>query len=163
MGAGYHGGFGKTFGSSHYAYGDATFMGDREDFLKNIKNRKDVDINGQFDLIAHGSLSHVEIEHNGATVKINSRVAARLIKQLPGYHGQDIRLLSCNTGAKNASFAQDLANKLNVKVHAPTTYLWAGADGNHFVTGGKLVNGELVPDYSKPGHFKTYYPQRRKK
>jgi len=86
MGAGKHGGFGKTKGSSGYV-------------LKNIRKRKDIDPDGKFDLIAHGTSTYVQFEHNGKTININSRTVAKLIKQMPGYKkGQPIRLLSCNTG-----------------------------------------------------------------
>lgn len=110
--------------------GDASFMGERELFLKNVRNRKDVDPNGNFDLIAHGTSRTVEIEHNGSKIQVNSRTAAKLIKKLPGYKkGQSIRLLSCNTGSKTKGFAQDLANKLNVTVYAPNDILWAYSSG----------------------------------
>lgn len=163
MGTGFHGGFGNTYGGSHYAYGDASFMGDKDQFLKNIKNRSDVDVNGYFDLIAHGTAATLEVDHNGNKIYINSRTTAKLIKQMPGYKGQNIRLLSCNTGAVTSGFAQNLANKLNVNVSAPTSLLWADKSGKHFVADGKYVNGILVPDMSKPGYFKTYKPQRRSK
>ena len=115
------------------AAGDASFMGGNEAFLRNIRNRRDVDPGGVFDLIAHGTSSGVQVEHLGSTLTINSRVAASRISRLPGYHGQDIRLLSCSTGARSDGFAQNLANKLGVSVWAPSDLLWARPDGTHFV------------------------------
>ena len=40
MGAGKHGGFGRTKGYSGFVSGDASFMGASEQFLKNIRKRK---------------------------------------------------------------------------------------------------------------------------
>ena len=123
MGAGKYGGFGNTKGKTGYVSGDGSLMGSSEQFLMNIRKRKDVDPNGKFDLIAHGTADSIEIEHNGNKIKISSRTTAKLIRQMPGYKiGQPIRLLSCNTGLSSASFAQNLANKLNVSVWAPNKY-----------------------------------------
>jgi hypothetical protein len=61
MGAGKHGGFGRTKGNSGFVSGDASFMGASEQFLKNIRKRKDVDPGGKFDLIAHGTSNYVQI------------------------------------------------------------------------------------------------------
>lgn len=159
MGSGRYGGFGNTKGS--FVPGDASFMGDSEVFLQYIKRRKDVDPGGKFDLIAHGTTNSMEIQHGSKKVRINSRTAAKLIKQMPDYHkGQPIRLLSCNTGASSASFAQNLANKLNVSVWAPSNYLWVNPNGTHFIAG-KNENG--FPDYSNKGKFIEYKPGGNKK
>lgn len=115
------------------AAGDASFMGGNEAFLRNIRNRSDVDPGGVFDLIAHGTSDGVQVEHLGSTLTINSRVAASRVRRLPGFHGQDIRLLSCSTGARSDGFAQNLANKLGVSVWAPSDLLWAYPNGTHFV------------------------------
>ena len=91
------------------------------------------------------------------------RIAAKLFKQDKQYKGQAIRLLSCSTGKLDNGFAQNLANKLNVPVQAPTDILWATPKGKYYVTAGKTINGRLVEDRSVPGTFRTFYPQRRKK
>lgn len=156
MGAGKHGGFGKTKGSSEYIAGDASFMGASELFLKNIRKRKDIDPDGKFDLIAHGTPTYVQFEHNGKTIRINSRTTAKLILQMSGYKkGKPIRLLACNTGISSSSFAQNLANKLNVSVWAPNKYLWADDKGSHFVAG-KSKDGK--PNRNDLGEFIEYKP-----
>lgn len=144
--------------------GDASFMSSNDDFLKYIRRRKDVDPNGKFDLIAHGTSSRVELEHNGKKILVNSRTIAKLLKNMPGYKkGQDIRLLSCNTGVLNHGFAQDLANKLNVTVWAPSNYLWAYPDGTHIIAGKVSINGVEMPDHSKQGKFIKFTPGGNKK
>ena len=159
MGSGRGGLYSGTYGS-RAAVGSAIFTKADDDFGKYIGRRRDIDSNGFYDLVAHGEPGHILVEHNGVQVSVDHRVAARLLKNDSNYHGGSIRLLSCNTGKVSSGFAQNLANKLNRPVKAPTDYLWATQDGKYFVAGGKKVNGVLMPDRSKPGKFKTYYPQK---
>lgn len=140
--------------------GDASLMNEREDFYRNIRNRKDVDPDGVYDLIAHGSSTHIQIDHNGRGYDIDWRSAKRLIERMPGYKkGQPIRLLSCNTGSGSLSFAQNLANKMNVVIYAPNNYLWAWPWGEHVVCG--RTNGKA--DYTKPGEFIKFVPGGNRK
>ncbi len=154
MGGGYHGGFGSTAGG--YVAGDAYLMGKTETFRKYISNRKDVDPGGKFDIIAHGTATEMEIEHNGEKMMINARTAARMIRKMPGYkEGRPIRILACNAGARGKGFAQNLANKLGVTVYAPNNYLWANSNGNHFIA---AKNSKGGPDKSKMGKFVKFTP-----
>ena len=135
--------------------GDATFMDANDSFAKYISRREDVDVRGYYDVIAHGQTDGILITHNGQHMLVNHRTAARLIQQADGYKGQDIRLLSCNTGAANDGFAQNLANRLNVKVYAPTNYLWATPSGEYFVAG---MNKFALPNRKNIGKFKLFMP-----
>ena len=141
--------------SGKYSIGDATFMDANDAFVKNISHRTDVDVNGYFDVIAHGAPNGIQITHNGQHMIVDHRTAARLIQNSEGYNGQAIRLLSCNTGSLDNGFAQNLANKLNVKVYAPTNYLWATPNGNYFVAG---MNNSRLPDMNDVGTFKLFSP-----
>ena len=164
MGGGYHGGFGATLGSAFA--GDASFMGSSERFLKNIRNRKDVDPGGKFDIIAHGTAHTIEIEHDGQKIQVNSRTAANMIKRLPGYNGQSIRLLSCSTGSDGAGFAQNLANKLGVTVYAPSDKLWAYGNGRHVIAPASSTRdrfGNPQPDLNRTGRFVRYTPGGNKR
>lgn len=145
------------------APGSADYMKPTDPFSSYIKKRKDVDSNGFYDVVAHGTANRIVVEHNGTSIEVDHRTAARLFKANKDYNQGAIRLLSCNTGKVPSGFAQNLANKLNRPVKAPSDYLWARPDGTYFVAGGKTINGKLVPDYSKPGKFITYNPKRRKK
>ena len=150
--------------NSQVAAGDISYMRKNEQFNKNISKRMDVDPNGVFDVIAHGNHNKIEINVNGKVYMVSWRVLASSIRKNPEIKGKSIRLLSCSTGSSDRSFAQNLANKLNVKVIAPTKYLWAKPDGTYFVAGGKPNSfGNLVPTESDKGEFKVFYPRRRKK
>jgi len=176
MGGGYGKGldFGHTWGSgrlpidevgSHElrgsvqrpAAGDSSLMSNKDLFALYISRRKDVDPNGCFDLIAHGSGNSIEIQHRGSTIRVGSRITAKMIGRLTGYHGQDIRLLSCNTGSLPKGFAQNLANKLGVTVWAPTDVLWAWPNGTYTVAA-RSAKDFNMPDLNHRGKFVPYYP-----
>ena len=142
--------------SGKYSVGDATFMDADDAFVSNISRRTDVDTNGYFDVIAHGTPNGIQITHNGQHMTVDHRTASRLIQNSDGYNGQTIRLLSCNTGALDNGFAQNLANKLNVEVYAPTNYLWSTPDGNYFVAG---MNNLRLPDMNNRETFKLFSPR----
>ena len=119
-------------------------------FVSNISRRTDVDTNGYLDVIAHGTPNGIQITHNGQHMTVDHRTASRLIQKSDGYNGQTIRLWSCNTGALDNGFAQNLANKLNVEVYAPTNYLWSTPNGNYFVAG--MNNRETFKLFSPRGN-----------
>lgn len=100
----------------------------------------------------------IEVTHNESKLLIDHRIAAKLIKKNGGYHGQEVRLLSCSTGKLDSGFAQNLANKLGVPVTAPTSILWARPSGTHYVADD---DGTGRADRHRMGTFRTFYPQRR--
>lgn len=143
--------------------GSLYYMRPNDKFRVFIQNRPDKDVNGFIDIIAHGSPNMIEVQSGGRSITINHRNAAHLFKRNPEMKGKAIRLLSCNTGSDAKGFAQNLANKLNAVVVAPTKYVWAHPNGSYFVAGGKMVNGMLVPNMNDRGKFKKYYPGGKKK
>ncbi len=118
------------------APGPVNLMGNGDQFFKNAAKRTDIDPNGSFDVIAHGSAQNIEVLTARGPVTVDQRVAGRLIENSPGYTaGQPVRLLSCDTGACDAGFAQNLANKMGVPVQAPTELVWAYGNGSMVVAG----------------------------
>lgn len=65
--------------------------------------------------------------------------------------------MSCDTGACDAGFAQNLANKMGVAVKAPTNLVWASGDGKMVVAPRSSLNQNL-PDLSNLGTFKAFTP-----
>lgn len=160
MGAGVHGGFGNTKGykNTMLASGNAIFQSGDRTYFNYISKRKDIDANGIYDVVVHGASNFIVIQHNGKDINVNSRNVAKIIKKRTDYkRGQPIRLLSCDTGKGENSFAQNLANKLGVTVYAPTEMLWARPNGTHFIAAA-MKNNLKVPDFSKKGHFKKFKP-----
>lgn len=162
MGSGRSGLYKGTYGS-RLAAGSAKLMNPTDDFNEYIAKRKDIDSNGYYDVIAHGTPLSIEIYHNGENIEINHRTLSKILKQNKEYKGGAIRLLSCNTGELTAGFAQNLANKLNVPVKAPSKILWADENGKYFVAGSKVINGSSTANLKDKGKFITFYPNRRKK
>jgi hypothetical protein len=144
--------------SPQMAPGPARFMAPADRFYAFASRRSDVDPDGWFDVVAHGTSQQVEVMTSKGPALVDHRVAARLIQQEPGYQGQPIRLLSCETGACDAGFAQHLANRLGVPVQAPTELLWAYDNGTMLVARGIMRDGALLPDLSHPGTFRTFFP-----
>ena len=154
MGTGYHGGFGNTLGSRKIDVVSASsaFVGKGEgESLKNatkwIKEEP-----GFTDVAIHGTAEKVKIMHNGNWVLLDQRRLATVLKKDFGYKSGAIRLLSCGTGKLDEGFAQNLANKMGVKVKAPTDTLWIYSNG-------KMVIGPTM--YKNTGKWKTFYPKKK--
>ncbi|MDD1149603.1 hemagglutinin repeat-containing protein, partial [Pseudomonas sp. TNT2022 ID357] len=137
--------------------GQINFMGDAEQFFKYASKRSDIDADGFFDVVAHGSKKKIEIVTPNGIVMADQRVVSKLIESNPGYSGQPIRLLSCDTGACDTGFAQNLANKMGVAVKAPTNLVWAYDDGRLVVAPRSPLN-ENLPDLLNQGTFKIFTP-----
>lgn len=160
MGSGYSGLYTGTKGYNSVP-GSIDYMNKNDNFSKFIKNRKDIDSNEFYDIIAHGSPISIQVNHNGKDITINHRIAAKLLKANKKYNGQGIRLLSCSTGKIENGFAQNLANKLKVPVMAPTDILWAKPNGSYYVASGITINGIMTVNKTKKrGRFKTFYPKK---
>jgi len=140
------------------AAGSLNLMESGDAFLVNASRRAGVDADGFLDVVMHGNSNMVEI----GVHLVNHRVAARVIQNSPQFTGQNIRLLSCNTGACPTGFAQNLSNKLGVNVMAPDNYIWAFPDGSISVMGGRTIGTgaaqRLIPVPSQPGAMNLFTP-----
>ena len=160
MGSGRSNLYFNTYGAKSIP-GSIDFMDNDDLFSKYIAKRKDIDQNGFFDIIAHGTSESIQITHNGKHINVNHRVIAKLLKTNKKYKKQGIRLLSCSTGQIDSGFAQNLANKLKVPVIAPTDILWATPSGKYYVASGTYVNGTFIQfGPKKKKGFKTFYPNK---
>nr|DAU56388.1 MAG TPA: minor capsid protein [Caudoviricetes sp.] len=96
---------------------------------------------GLYDVLIHGAPTFVEYEKKYV---LDTETLYYIISGRKDYNGEDIRLLSCSTGKKDANgncVAQELADLLNVKVYAPTDVLNIEPTGNLSV--GKRKNGNF--------------------
>ncbi|EFW6956800.1 RHS repeat protein [Shigella boydii] len=94
--------------------------------------------------------------------KIDVKTLANEVRNHPKFkHGMSVRLLSCNTGKGNNSYAQQLADELGVRVYAPDQYDWYYSNGKVEPWGGFYdANNQLQMDTNQPGHEFTF--KRRK-
>ena len=155
MGAGYHGGFGDTKGRRERAApGTVALVKPRpgDNFGKFALRAKPKE--GYTDVIIHGNpeTDKVAVFHNGEWKDLDQRRLATYVKHDMGYKSGPIRLISCSTGAQN--FAQDFANKMGVKVIAPSDTVWAHPSG-------KLTIGPK--SYIDIGHWNEFKPRKRGK
>lgn len=137
-----------------YSVGDATFMDSDDSFFRYIQKRADVDANGYYDIIAHGTPNGIQITHNGQHMIVDHRTAARLFKMQMDIMIKELDYYLAYR-CSGDGFAQNLANQLNVEVYAPTNYLWATQDGNYFVAG---MTNQKGPNMSELGIFKLFIP-----
>jgi len=141
MGAGFKNNHINTNGYCNYSSSDIVYRSEDVRFFDFANKRKNKDYDGYIDILAHGGVNLIQIMVNGNKKKLSPRDFSRLVKHNKKYNNQPIRLLSCNTGYGEKSFAQNLANKLNVKVLAPTKYCFAFENGTIKVFG-SLDNGK---------------------
>lgn len=152
MGAGYHGGFGKTKGSIRKLNAisvSSVFVGKGEGENLKTASKWIKEEKGFTDVIVHGAPDSVAIMIKGEWKNFNQRQLAKMLKKDSGYSKGAIRLVSCSTGQNESGFAQNLANKMGVPVKAPTDTLW-------ILPNGKMVVGKSP--FSNTGAWKIYYP-----
>jgi len=87
-------------------------------------------IPGYEDIVIHGDKTGFEFRDNDGNVSpVNVHELARMLRESPDYHGGAIRLVACESGAKGATAAQNLADDLQVDVLAPSDVVWIAEDG----------------------------------
>ncbi len=124
---------------------DSGILGERASFLKRD--------NGFYDIIMHGSSQTVDFFDE----KIDPHTLAQIIKGRSDYHGEPVRLLSCNTGKQKDNsecFAQRLSDELKIPVKAPNDYLWVYPPKNGI---SEITIGTTAID--NDGEFLIYYPR----
>ena len=97
----------------------------------------------KFDVALHGSPTAVAFSSTQANM--SPRLLASVIRHNEGYHGQEIRLISCNTGVSENGgmcFAEELANALNVSVYAPNGLIYISKNGK--ISIGRFDDGTFI-------------------
>jgi hypothetical protein len=122
-------------------------LGNDDATIKAIQWLKPQD--GFYDVVVHGTPDSVAIRIGNDWQFIDQRSLATYIGKQADYSGGAIRLASCQTGACDAGFAQNLANKMGVPVMAPTDKLFVFSSG-------KIVIGPN--QFTNSGQWKTFYP-----
>ncbi|MGP4114866.1 hypothetical protein ACTWP5_28675, partial [Streptomyces sp. 4N509B] len=131
-----------------------SMMAQNDPFYRNALNISPLD--GHYDVVAHGDPHHTYM-HAADGRRISPRELAQIIRNQADYApGSPIRLLSCNTGHMNGTFARRLAQHLGVPVIAPDGYLYSTALGRMGIHGElRRVFPSQVPDL--PGSFHRYH------
>ena len=108
---------------------------------------------GYFDVAVHGDPNNFYVLHNGSWVPVKPNSLRKWLLKQPGYHGQNIRLISCEAGAAGDGVAQAMANGLGVDVKAPTETLWVLDDGS-------IVIG-ADPHQPSTGKWQDFSPRKQ--
>lgn len=126
-------------------------------------------VKGYGDIIIHGSPDSLLINGlNGEQWEYGAKEAAEMIRNSREFHGQPIRLIACQTGAKGNGIAQQIADELGVEVMAPTEIANVDINGEIFLSD----NGELAEIWNtssaeerkvirQTGEWKVFKPNKR--
>lgn len=108
------------------AFPDGDVLVERTKLVKPDGNKFDVALHGMPDSVAFGSKNS----------NMSPRLLASIIRHSEGYNGQEVRLLSCNTGVQvdgGYCFAEELANALGIAVYAPNDLIFFRKDGTFYI------------------------------
>ncbi|HEU5287630.1 MAG TPA: hypothetical protein VFV20_04445, partial [Candidatus Limnocylindria bacterium] len=106
-------------------------------FLRGMRNLRPVA--GYVDVFVHGGKDGFYILRDTSWVKVSAKELADAL-WAAGYDGRPIRLVSCETGAVDASnatlgaAADALAKILKTEIWAPNKTIWLGHDGRLFIS-----------------------------
>ncbi|MEU3992259.1 hypothetical protein AB0F24_28545 [Streptomyces platensis] len=118
-------------------------------------------IAGHYDIVAHGT-PHEAFMHSADGRKISPQDMANIVRRRPDYTpGTPIRLLSCNTGHTDGTFARRLAHYIKAPVVAPDGYLYSSRRGWFGVD--RELSYKVRPSQVRdlPGAFYRYSPDGR--
>jgi hypothetical protein len=95
---------------------------------------------GYYDVVVHGNPNVVGVRAGDQWLLMDHRSLATYIQKQADYGGSAVRLASCQTGACDIGFAQNLANKLGVPVKAPTDKLYVFPSGSTVIGPNQFTN-----------------------
>ncbi|MBP3856518.1 MAG: minor capsid protein [Ruminiclostridium sp.] len=116
------------------------------------------------DIICHGDPDNLLIRGmSGEEWEYPAEEAADMIRNSREFKGEPIRLIACQTGAKENGIAQKLADTLGVEVKAPTESVYINMRGEMFITDNDILarlwdKGE---DVEETGEWKIFTPRKR--
>ena len=126
-------------------------------------------VKGYGDIIIHGSPDSLLINGlNGEQWEYGAKEAAEMIRNSREFHGQPIRLIACQTGAKENGIAQQIADELGVEVMAPTEIANVNINGEIFISNNDVIvdewnraNAEERKHYKQTGEWKVFKPRKK--
>ena len=126
-------------------------------------------LNGYGDIVIHGTPDSLLIYGlNGERWEYNAKEAAEMIRNSREFHGQPIRLISCQTGAKENGIAQQIADELGVEILAPTEIVNVDMNGEMFLCNNEdlAIIWNISPDeerkkIAQPGRWVPFKPNKR--
>lgn len=115
------------------------YISEHDDLFSNA--RKVPKLDGYDDIVIHGDkVGFYTYNLYGEEFSFTPSELAKMIKDSKNYHGEKVRLLSCETASEGAVAAQELADELGVEVLAPSDILWVFSDGSMTIGPDELTN-----------------------
>ena len=134
-------------------------------YAKNIKP-----LEGYEDFTCHADADSFYIDVGGTGkeddfFKLTPQEYAERIKASPTYKGGNIRIISCQAGAKEDGAAQRLADALGVSVYAPTEAVHVTENGEMFVSNNDILaeiwyNEDDRSTIKQTGEWKVFKPRK---
>lgn len=119
---------------------------------------------GFFDVVCHADSTSFEIRiDDETTYNMTPEEFAMRIKESMSYKGGNIRLISCNSGAKADGAAQQVANILGVDVLAPTEAIHVSDIGEYFISNNDILAEMWLEGYNvkSTGKMRLFKPERK--
>ena len=115
------------------------FVNSHDELLSYSKEIKPIE--GYLDVVVHGDTSGFFFQStDGKWSNVDYRQFAAILKNSELFHGENIRLISCEAGKEGSFTAQGLANALGVSVMAPTDTVYVFKDGRMIVSSDGLTD-----------------------
>ena len=134
-------------------------------YAKNIEP-----LEGYEDFTCHADADNFYIDLGGAGkegdfFKLTPQEYAERIKASPTYKGGNVRIISCQAGAKEDGAAQRLADALGVSVYAPTEAVHVTENGEMFVSNNDILaeiwyNEDDRSTIKQTGEWKVFKPRK---
>ena len=142
------------------------FINPTDQLYTNANNIKP--LKGYGDIIMHGSPDSLLIYGlNDEQWEYGAKEAAEMIRNSQEFHGQPIRLVACQTGAKENGIAQQIADELGIKVMAPTEIVNVDFDGKIFLSDNVVLadiwntsSAEEKKKFRQTGKWKIFKPNK---
>lgn len=144
------------------------FVNKSEKLHKYAKNIKPLE--GYEDFTCHADADGFYIDLGGSGkdddfFRLTPEEYAMRIKESSTYKGGNIRIISCQAGAKEDGAAQRLANALGVDVYAPTETVHVTENGEMFVTDSDILAEMWYTEddrsvYKQTGTWKLFKPRK---
>ncbi len=125
------------------------------------------------DIVVHSDSNNFEIDLVGSGnesdfVALTPAQMAERILNSRGYHGGDIRLIACKSGAEENGAAQRIANALNCRVKAPTENVNIDSKGRMFLSDNEVLaqmwnfaSDEEKSKFKETGKWLVFNPQNK--
>lgn len=144
------------------------FVNNSEILFSNAKNVQPIDGYEDFTCHADANGFYIDMSGNGNErdfFQLSPSEYAKAIRNSPTYKGGNVRILSCQSGAKKDGAAQQLANALGVDVCAPTEIVNIDENGEIFLSDNDILadiwyNASDRSKVKETGKWVVFHPRK---